>query len=710
MMADQYEAPEEEAGTEDAAPTGKQRSATPYLALIKEAERCFKTYQLKCDNIDKLYADLERLSKTTGDREFQMFWANLEVVRPSIYSRPPVPVVVPRFKDRKSLPREASTLLERCSITNFEQEDIDATMRLLRDDLATNARGAAWCWYEVNEDKQLARIAHLDRKDFLHDPARYWTEVEWVARGVWLTKKQARKRFGKVSGNLYSTAEYAKRKDGDGEQGYASKARFWELWHKTERRIVWVSPNVDKLLDEAKPDEMLTLDGFFPCPRPAYGTIQRRSLIPVPDFLFYKDQLEEINELTARISALSEALKLKGFYASGAEDISEAIEAAIKATDQNALLIPVSNFAAMGGAKLADSIVWMPVDMVAKTITELVGLRRQLIEDVYQITGLSDIMRGATDPNETLGAQQMKSQYGSIRIRDRQAELVRIARDITRIQCEIMAENFSPETLAAMSQTELPTQASIQEQANGIHQQMMQLQAQIAQVQQNPQAMEMAQANPEQAQQMAGQAQQQMKAFEGQMQELQNTVTLEAVVGLLREQRMRPYILDIETDSTIQPDEDAAKQRMSEYVTAVGGFISQAFPMVQQEPRLAPFVGTMLKQTSSVFRAGREMEGTIDELVDQMKELAGQPKPDPNAAKAEAEAKTMQADAQAKQTENQAKLAQIEAKSAADAKKAETDGLLGQQQIRLGELAIELAEVRLVEARTPKPEPQRAPQ
>lgn len=636
-MADETETEPE---VVDTAPGAKQRSSKPYLAMIKDAERYFGPYNEKCDNIEKRLADLDRLANTTRDREFQMFWANMEVLKPTIYSRPPIPVVTVRFKDRKPLPREAAELLERCSITNFNREDIDTTMKLVRDDLAVNSRGVAWCWYEVDDKKeQRARIAHVDRRDFLHEPARYWHENGWVARGSWMTRKEARKRFSKYSGKVYASAEYAKRKDADGEAEYSEKARFWELWSKVEQRIVWVSPNVDVVLDEATPDEMLTLDDFFPCPKPAYGTIRKGTQKPIPDFLLYKDQLEEINELTARISALSESLRLKGFYASGAEDIADAIEAAIKATDNRALLVPVSSAAAFGGKGLSDSIVWLPIEVVAETITSLVNLRRQLIEDVYQITGLSDIMRGATDPKETLGAQQLKSQYGSIRIRERQAELVRLARDLTRIQCEIMSENFSPETLAAMSQSELPTVASLQEQANGVHKQMLELQAQVKMATENPQIAAMAQQQPEQAQQIAGQAQQQMQAYQGQIQTLQNTVTLEAVVELLRDQRLRPFILDIETDSTIQPDEDAAKQRATEFATAVGGFIGQAFPMVQAEPQLAPFVGEMLKFVSNPFRAGRALEGTIDELVEKMKQFAGQPKPDPNAAQREAEAK-----------------------------------------------------------------------
>jgi hypothetical protein len=65
------------------------------------------------------------------------------------------------------------------------------------------------------------------------------------------------------------------------------------------------------------------------------------------------------------------------------------------------MLVPISNWAAFGGSK--EIIIWLPIDMIAQTITALVTLRKQVIDDIYQIMGMSDIMRGATDPNETLG-------------------------------------------------------------------------------------------------------------------------------------------------------------------------------------------------------------------------------------------------------------------------------------------------------------------
>lgn len=678
----------------------RSTDAKPWLDLIKDAEKCFQTYQDKCDNIDKLYADLEGLSGDNTDRQFQIFWANLEVLKPSIYARPPVPVVVPTFRNRKELPRKAADVLERSLVSSFRLERIDEVMRLVRDDLATNARGAVWLRYEAtqSEDGQLDEKVgydHVDRKDFLHDPARKWREVEWVARRSWLTRKAGVARFG----DAFLEAEFKERSTAkDDEYKGEKKAAVWEIWHKTENVVVWVSSGVDDVLDIQPP--FLTLEGFFPCPRPAYGTVMRSKLTPVPDFLYYKDQIEEINELTARISALSEALRMKGFYASGGEDLGAAIEAALKNQDNNAIMIPLPNFTALGGAAIKDSIVWLPVAEVAATVKELIGLRQQLIQDVYEITGLSDIMRGATNPNETLGAQELKSQYGSVRVRDRQNELIRIALDMAQIAGEIMAENFQPQTLLAMSQIDdLPSQQAIQ-------QQIQTIEWQVQQAKSNPQIVQMAQQNPEQAQQLLKQAEQQVQT-------LQNTVTVEAVVELLRSQRMRPFILDIETDSTIQPNEDAAKQRAGEFITAVGGFLGQAVPLVQQVPEATPMAMAMLRYVAGQFRAGRELDGVIDEFASKVEQAASQPKPpSPEQIQAEQEAKTAQADMQIKQGEMQLKMQDMQMKHQSEMQTARTD--LAQAQADLQKTGAEIEKiyaeierigVQAAVAAQPKPEP-----
>ncbi|MBA8906810.1 hypothetical protein [Aminobacter ciceronei] len=700
----------------DAEPARKPKSSKAWLSLITSYEKAgYEDYQTRCANIEKQYANLARLASVSRSREFQIFWANIEVLKPSMYARPPIPVVATRFNNTKPIPRAASELLERSTAVTFDSEDIDGVMRRVRDDLAINARGCIWVRYEAkSKDSGLIErvcIEHKNRRDFAHEPGRGWIEVGWVAGRAWMTRKEMRQRFQKTSGNAYAGAIFAKQKDDKNKTDGKLKAGVWEIWSKTENKVVWVTPGVDVVLDEDKPH--LSLEGFFPCPQPAYGTVEPNSLIPVPDFLFYKDQAEEVNELTNRISALTQALKVRGFYPSGAGELSDAIEAAIKSVDDRKVLVPVSNWAVTGSAK--DTIVWLPLDMVATTLTQLIALRKQLIEDIYQISGLSDVMRGATNPNETLGAQTLKSQYGSVRIRDRQAELVRIARDTARIVAEIQAENFQAKTLLDMSQMEFETDAEVSKAIKALEAQAKQVVDTLKAAQANPQVQQMAQANPEQAQASFQQAQQQVEQIAQQVQGLEETITIDKVMKFLRDERIRPFTLDIETDSTIQPDEDAAKKRTAEFLTALGGALAQLSQMVAARPETAPFAGEILKFAIAPFRPGRQMQASIDEFVEKMKASAGQPQPDPRAAQAESEAKAnsdraaveqakaqatvakseadiarINADAALKQREADIRIREIEARAAADAQKHAQDMQKG--ELELARLRLHLAQ------------------
>lgn len=622
------------------------KSSKTWLALITQSEKAFSDYQQRCDNIDRLFASLSALAGSSGaglkDREFQLFWANIQVLAPSIYSRPPVPVVTTRFEDRRPIPRTAAELLERALVVGFERENIDHVMRLVRDDLAILNRGCAWVRYEKKDrdDPEKVCIDHADRKDFTHDPARNWKEVDWVAKRSWLSRAEMRKRFLKTSGKAYQNAAYNVQKDDkdNGASDGKQKAAVWEIWCKSANSVLWVAEGCDVLLDDDKPH--LALEGFFPCPRPAYGTTQRRSLVPVPDVLYYRDQLDEINDLTARIAALSDSLKVRGFYPSGNGDIGEAIEKAILSTDDRKMLVGVKNWAMLGSGSAKDTIVWLPIDMVVQVLVQCVNLRKQLIEDVYQISGLSDIMRGATDPNETLGAQQLKSQYGSIRVRDRQDELVRFARDLSRIQGEIMAENFNKQTLLDMSQMDLPSDSDINKQIKELQQQQAQMAADFNHAQSDPQVQQMAQQAPDKAKEVMAQAQQQMQGIEQQIKKLSEVVTIDQVVKLLAEQKVRPFVLDIETDSTIQADENAEKKSRTEFLGVLASTLTQLEQFVQTTPSAASFAGEILKFAIAPYRAGRQLNTAVDEFVQQLTQQQSQPQPNPNPDQASNDAKS----------------------------------------------------------------------
>ena len=671
MIADDHDATVEQ----DEELAKISREAKPWCALLGEAEDVFEPWQEECDRIDRLYGNLKEMSRDAADREMQMFWASIEVIVAVIYARPPIPQVSPKHRDRKELPRKAADMLERALMADFEADDVDGTMQLVRDDQPLSGRGTVRIRYDVDPETgaEICPCEYVDRKDFRHGPARKWRDVPWVAYRSYLGIDEFRQRFPDASWTKAAPAQRgigtADEDDGKGER----LAEVWEIWHKKKNIIAFVSTTCEEVLDLQRPPVKLT--GFFDCPKPAYGTLQRRTLIPIPDFFYIRDQIEEINDYTARIAALSEALKVKGFYAAGSAEFAEAIEAALGIDDDRKVMIPVPA-AALGavGDGMKNAVVWLPIDMVVEVIRECVALRRQVIDDIYQIYGLSDIMRGDTEASETATAQQIKAQYGGIRVRRRQKELVRFARDIARIKAEIMAEAFSMETLLTMSQVEdIPSAADVQRQVAQLMQQAQQAAA-------DPQAMAMAQQNPQQAQAMAQQAQ-------GQIQTLQNTVTIEAIEAMLRSQRLRPFVLDIETDSTIEPDENAAKERATEFAAASGALMQGAVPLVVQFPMAADMVTETIRFVASAFKSTRQLDAAIDEFGEKLKAQAqamqqAQQGPSPEQMKAQAEAEAKKAELQMKAQEAQQRVQADQQKAASDLQ-LQREKMQGEAQIAI---------------------------
>ncbi|RPH75998.1 phage tail tape measure protein [bacterium] len=612
-------------------PQIEPQKATAWLNLLEESEKAFEEWNDHCDKIDQHYANITRLANMSRDREFQMLWANAEVIKPAIYAKPPMPVVAPKFKDRRPVPQAAAELLERACTVAFDLGYVHDLMLLIRDDLALSGRGVAWARYESARGKgyydyEKVCFDHKDRRDFLHSLNRCWYEVWWVAGASWLTREEARERFKEFSGDEYQDAEYEVDRDTKeiGGTDNRERAKFWEIWDRKNRRCVWVAKGCEDILDDSDPE--IEYANFFPCPQPAFGTLQRGSLVPVPDALQYEDQLKELNLLTGRIHALSEALEAKGFYPAGGAELADAIEAALKANTPGRLLVPISNWAAFGGSK--EVIIWLPIDQIAATVSQLVTLRRQIIEDIYQIMGMSDIMRGATDPGETLGAQQLKTQYGGTRVRDKQQQLVRFSRDLVQVAADVICSKFDPVTVVEMTQTDLPTSKMIQRQISSVQQQLVQQQQAIEQAKQQPQVQQMMQTQPDQAGQFQQQAQKLMEEGQNTVRALMAHPTFDQVWLFLQNMRARSFVLDIETDSTILVDENAEKQRRAEFVGVLGQLLPQLTQMIGAEPATAAFCGELLKFAAAPFRAGRSLDGAIDELVQDMQAKAGQPRGD----------------------------------------------------------------------------------
>lgn len=617
-----------------------------YWREIEAYGKATEEWTEQATKIVKLYLDQHKT--IASPRRFALLWSNIETLKPSVYAKLPTVLCSRRYKDPHPIGRTAAELLERATNATFDLAHVDEVFRMVRDDRLLVARGQAWVRYEadIKDEKvksERACIDYVNWADFGHNVAGVWKDVWLTWRKVYKNREDVEKRFGE---DIAEQLTYQTRTDRDGKEisGGELLAAIYELWDKKAGQTVFISKDCPDILEEGTPP--LNFRDFFPCPEPCYGSKTGKSLIPTPDYRYYQDQANEIDDLTEKIANLTDFLIMRGFIPAGpSADGADAVRIMIQ-TLQNAMttnknvFIPVESWAGFtekgGAGKLID---WMPIDQVIKALQGAVETRTQLIQDVYQITGISDILRGQTDAQETLGAQQLKAETGSRRISNAKDEVARFCRDVGQLVAEVIAEQFQPQTIADMTgytyQPGMP-------QADPTQQQPQQGMA----PQGTPQPGMM--PSPPLAPGMPPQ---------GMPQPGKQTFNDE-VIALLRDDRMRGFMIDVETDSTIQPDEDAEKQRRTEFLTAFGSFMSEAAQVLPGAPALAPMMSEVLLFMVRGFRAGRSLEEVIERSMNQLSTQLSQPKPDPKVeaekAKAEAVAEKAKADMMLVQAKTQA--------------------------------------------------------
>jgi hypothetical protein len=598
-------------------------SAQPWHDEISRYQEEYKKWTERGEKIVKRYRD-ERKDVEQADARFNILWSNVQTLKPAIYAKPPNPEISRRFDDKNDAGRVASIILER--VLDFEIKeypDFHDTLSCVVDDRLLPGRGVAWLRYEpkieefepsitnyaeigeeyspertLDEENGLAETETYERvvsettpvdyvywQDFAHLPARTWDEVTWVARRVYMTLDEGTDRFGDVFEKVPLT-NTSNRKDGDKETTKADKkAEIWEIWSKAEKCVYWIAEQYDVILDHR--DDPLGLCNFFPCPKPYFATTTTGTLIPVADFLLYQDQADEIDELTGRIKHLTKALKVMGIYAAD----EPAIERLMK-EGNDGVLVPVKNWAAFvekGG--LQGAVQFMPLGDVASALQQLYQARESCKQIIYETTGLSDIMRGASVASETATAQQIKSQYASLRLGNMKDGLYRFAREILRMKSEIICSKYQPQTLVEVSGIMNTPDAQFVQQA----------------------------------------------------------------IELLKNEPARVFNVDIQTDTLVELDKQTEKANRMEFLTAVSSFIKDGIGAVKEDPAIAPLVGELLLYGVRGFKAGRELEGVLEQFVDQAAKKAQEPQgPTKDEQRTQAEAQIAQMKMQAQQQSEQA--------------------------------------------------------
>ena len=429
---------------------------------IEKAEKHAKKWMDRGQKVVDRYRDdkkaMESSDEVEGGRKFSLLWSNVETLKPALYNRDPHPDIRRRFADKLPAARVASEIIERCVSVNMDLTDFSAAIKCARDDRLLPGRGVCWIRYEPEYEDALdgdgqsfqrvaSELVYLDYvywKDFLHGPAKQWKHVPWVARRLRLTRSQLVERFGKVGKKIELHTDDKEDKD---EETFR-KGEVWEIWNREDRRVYWICTTYrDGPLDVK--DDFLQLRGFFPCPKPLYSSLTTENLIPVPDYCQYQDQAEEIDLLTSRICLVTEAIRVAGVYPADQPELAQLVGP--MAGVENAM-IPSTNWAqfmAKGGFEAA--VQFLPIDTLSRVLHELYEARDRLLQQVYEITGIADIIRGASKASETATAQRIKGNFATLRLDEMQRDVARFARDGIRMVAEVISEQFAPETLIAMS-------------------------------------------------------------------------------------------------------------------------------------------------------------------------------------------------------------------------------------------------------------------
>lgn len=597
-----------------------QRWSSEIEASKKELER----FQEDGDKITRRYLD-KRDEWGKEESRVNLFWSSMKVLLSLLYARPPKASVARSFLDSADdQARVAGVIVQRILNRSFDDNvsNWDSALRQCIEDWLVVGMGQAWLRYAVETEESVipaeidpmtgeelvaeqvveqiidetAPIDYIYWKDFFYSPARVWEEVRWVSRRVYMTRDQLIKRFGEEIGKvvpLFSSTPKDVNAQTPKHDPWA-RGEVFEIWCKEDKKVYWYAKGCEVILDVK--DDPLELDDFFPCPKPLAANLTSSNFMPRADYIFAQDQFQELDEINTRITWLTRAAKVIGLYDKNNDGIQRMFNQA--AENQ---LIPVDNwamFAESGGIK--GKVDWVPIDQVVNAINQLRVYRQDKTVQIYEVLGISDVMRGSSKASETATAQQIKAQFGSTRIQLSQFYIAEWITNLLRIKAEIISKHWQPETIAMRSN-----------------------------IMRTPDA------------QFAAPA-----------------------IQLVKDERLAEYRISVEADSLAAMDWAQERDGAVQFMQGMGAFVAQIGPMIQAVPGSSPYFLKLLQWAVSKFKVSSEIESVLDQALAQLQANPPQPPQPSAQDQAEtaaelAKAKEREANTMETQVDTQTKVFQL---------------------------------------------------
>lgn len=619
---------------QDAEDGPKERTPTEWHKYwqkeMEAASKRFKEYTKQGNLIVQRYLDERNNQGMDGvgpDIPFRLnlFHTNVSTVMSMLFGRTPkIDVSREHHDPDDDVARVAGMLLERILAVDSSpsRDDFSVAVRAALQDRLLPGHGAARVSYTyeaevtkvevfdpatgtlvVEEQETLideqVPIDYVHWQDLRWGWARTWAETPWLGFRNWMSKDECRERFGEEicnqleyktqtpGGDNQTSDEYQARQKNNVQQ-----AEIWEIWCKKERKVFWWAAGSPAILDVK--DDPLRLENFWPMPQPMMANLTTTLFMPRADFIIAQDLYNEIDVLQTRISTITRAIKVVGVYDKSSEGVQRMMNEGLENE-----LIPVDNwamFAEKGG--IAGQVDWFPVQEVVGVLQTLKQVLADTIDLLYQVTGMSDILRGQSNQYSGVGQDVLKAKFASVRVQALQDDFARFASELEGLKAEVVAKHFAPETIAKHSAANFVPQF--------------------------------------------------------------DQKYVQSALDLIKSPDIH-WRVNIKPESIAMVDYAQLKQERVEFITSMATYIQSAGAMVQSTPQAMPIILEMLKWTMSGFKGADYMEGMLDQAIDMAKQApqGGQDQAQAEQQKAQME---MQMEMQKIQAKSQADLQVINAK------------------------------------------------
>lgn len=402
-----------------------------------------------------------------NDTRLNLFHSNTKTLMSMLYGQIPTIDVSRRYADSEDdVGRVAAAMLDRLINSDVQENGAETSvvLRSVLEDRLLAGLGCARVRYDYTSTKdengmetttaEYCPLEYYYWKDVLYGWGRSFITLPWIAYRTYLSKKEMTERFGKAAAkdqNINYTNQDVVKDGGDAsttpdQQNPTKKAMIWEIWDKDTKRVIWMNPKMDEVLDVQ--DDPLQLKGFFPSPPFFLANPTTTDYVATADFKLSQDLYNEIDILQTRIDKITEAVKVVGVYDQSADGVQKMMK-----TNTDNQLIPIERwamFAEKGG--LGNQIEWMPIEEIANTLSKLIEVRDDNIGLLQQVSGMADVMRGSLNNQyEGVGQTSDKVKFGSSRVQALQDAFAQFATDLMQLKADVMLKHYDDKTLVRMS-------------------------------------------------------------------------------------------------------------------------------------------------------------------------------------------------------------------------------------------------------------------